>query len=50
MLLNQDWKSFYKIIIVTGFPVETESWELIGNATTHNAHYIGQIAYLRKMK
>ena len=34
---------------VTGFPVEAEWWALIGNATTHNAYHIGQIAYLRKM-
>ncbi|RFB12659.1 DinB family protein [Bacillus sp. HNG] len=35
---------------VNGFPVEVEWWALIGNATTHNAYHIGQIAYIRKMK
>ena len=35
---------------VNGFPVEAEWWALIGNATTHNAYHIGQIAYIRKMK
>lgn len=34
---------------VNGFPVEAEWWALIGNATTHNAYHIGQIAYIRKM-
>lgn len=34
---------------VKGFPVETEWWGLIANATTHNAYHIGQIAFLRKM-
>ncbi|MCM3550721.1 DinB family protein [Alkalihalobacillus clausii] len=36
--------------IVSGFPVEAKWWELISNATTHNAYHIGQIAYVRKMK
>ena len=35
---------------VNGFPVEAEWWALIGNAATHNAYHIGQIAYIRKMK
>ncbi|MFP7285731.1 DinB family protein [Shouchella clausii] len=35
---------------VIGFPVEAKWWELISNATTHNAYHIGQIAYVRKMK
>lgn len=35
---------------VAGFPVEAKWWELISNATTHNAYHIGQIAYVRKMK
>ncbi|MBM7633064.1 DinB family protein [Geomicrobium sediminis] len=35
---------------VAGFPVEAEWWALIGNAATHNAYHIGQIAYIRKMK
>jgi len=35
---------------VNGFPIEAEWWALIGNAATHNAYHIGQIAYIRKMK
>lgn len=35
---------------VIGFPVEASWWELIGNATTHNAYHIGQITYIRKIK
>ncbi|MFA1822651.1 DinB family protein [Virgibacillus oceani] len=35
---------------VNGFPVAAEWWALIGNATTHNAYHIGQIAYIRNMK
>ncbi|WP_042150201.1 DinB family protein [Paucisalibacillus sp. EB02] len=34
---------------VNGFPVEAQWWALIGNATTHNAYHIGQIAYIHKM-
>ncbi len=34
---------------VNGFPVKAKWWELIGNATTHNAYHIGQIAYIRKL-
>lgn len=34
---------------VSGFPVDTEWWGLIANATTHNAYHIGQIVYIKKM-
>ncbi|MBP1949913.1 DinB family protein [Virgibacillus litoralis] len=35
---------------VKGFPVTAKWWELLGNATTHNAYHIGQIIYIRKLQ
>ncbi|CEG26239.1 DinB family protein [Bacillus sp. B-jedd] len=35
---------------VVGFPVKAKWWQILGNATTHNAYHIGQIIYIRKLQ
>jgi uncharacterized damage-inducible protein DinB len=35
---------------VQGFPEPAYWWEILGNATTHNAYHIGQIVYVRKIQ
>ncbi|MFC0418910.1 DinB family protein [Cytobacillus solani] len=35
---------------VYGFPEKVKWWEVLGNATTHNAYHIGQIIYIRKLQ
>ncbi|MBX4151946.1 DinB family protein [Paenibacillus sp. FSL W7-1279] len=35
---------------VDGFPEPAKWWEIVGNAATHNAYHIGQIAYIRKLQ
>lgn len=35
---------------VLGFPVAAKWWEILRNATTHNAYHIGQIIYIRKLQ
>ncbi|MGE7187313.1 DinB family protein [Peribacillus sp. NPDC006672] len=35
---------------VIGFPEKVKWWQILGNATTHNAYHIGQIIYIRKLQ
>lgn len=35
---------------VNGFPEPAKWWEILGNASTHNAYHIGQIIYIRKLQ
>lgn len=35
---------------VNGFPEPAKWWEIISNATMHNAYHIGQIVYIRKLQ
>jgi uncharacterized damage-inducible protein DinB len=35
---------------VNGFPEQVKWWEILGNASTHNAYHIGQIIYIRKLQ
>lgn len=35
---------------VNGLPMSAKWWEVLANVTTHNAHHIGQIIYIRKLQ
>ncbi|NHM34046.1 DinB family protein [Neobacillus terrae] len=35
---------------VIGFSEKASWWQILGNATTHNAYHIGQIIYIRKLQ